>query len=149
MLLIAVGSALLVAGAVMTVRALAGRRQIRRELDGQRIVFPAAERLPPSLARYAHVRVRTGGQARAFADMIGANLARAAAGRTYAEVAEEAHAAGADEGLLRLRETVFMGQTLRASLLGAYQAWQVTVLALTVGALLAAVGLVFVMLAMG
>jgi hypothetical protein len=147
-LLVVVGCVLLVAGAGMMARASAGRRQIRRELSDQKIVFPDADHLPPGLTRHACTQVRTGEQARAFADLIGANVARATKGRTYAEIAEVLHAGGgADEQLARMRETAFVGQALRASLLGAYQAWQLTLLVLSLGALLAVIGLVFLVMA--
>jgi hypothetical protein len=147
LLLLTVGVALVVAGPVMTARALTGRREIERELADQRIVFPPADRLPAELARHARAQVRTGGQARAFATLIATNLASATDGRTYAEISEELHASNGDDQLARLRETAFLGQSLRASLLGAYQAWQITVLALCLGALLTAIGLVFLVLA--
>jgi hypothetical protein len=143
-LLLVVGAALLVAGATMSARALAGRQRIRQELADQKICFPDADHLPAAFARYAGVQVRTGGQARAFADLIGTHVAKATAGRTYAEITEELRTCGgADERLTKLRETAFMGQSLRASLLGAYQAWQITTLVIGLGGLLAAIGLAF------
>lgn len=144
-LLLGVGAVLVVAGATMIVRGLVGRREIRQELSAQKIVFPSAESLPPSLVRYAGARVSSGVQARGFADLIAANLAGATAGRTYAEIAEECRSgAGRDGQLTQLRETAFVGQSLRASLLSAYQAWQVTTLVIGLGALLALIGLAFV-----
>lgn len=147
-LLIVVGAVLLIAGATMTARALAGRATIRRELSDQKIVFPDAEHLPPPLRRFACAQVRTGGQARGFADLIATHVARATAGRTYAEIADQWRACGgADEDLAKQRETAFVGQSLRASLLGAYQAWQLTTLVTGLGGLLAAIGLAFLALA--
>jgi hypothetical protein len=147
-LLLTVGAALLVAGVMMSVRAVEGRQRIRHELTGQRICFPDVEQLPAAFARYAGRRVRTGGQARAFADLIGTHVAKATAGMTYAEITEELRACGgADERLTKLRETAFMGQSLRASLLSAYQAWQITTLVVGLGGLLSAIGLVFLALA--
>jgi hypothetical protein len=147
-LLFAVGAVLLVAGPVMIIRARDGRLQIQRELSNQEIVFPPAEDLPEALSAHAGARVVSGDQAKAFADLIGLHVAKATAGRTYSQIVGEWHAAGrADEKLTKLRETAFMGQTLRGSLLGAYQAWQITNLAVGLGALLGAIGLVFVALA--
>lgn len=144
-LLFATGLVLLAAGAALLVRGQVGRDQVRRELSDQRIVFPPTDGLPPALARYAGSQVTTGGQARAFADLIASHLAHATAGRTYAQISDDWQAAGrGDQRLTRLRETAFMGQTLRGSLLGAYQAWQVTTLAMGLGGVLGAVGLVFV-----
>jgi hypothetical protein len=135
---------LLAAAAALLMRGKAGRDQIRRELSDQRIVFPAAGDLPPALTRYAGLQVTTGGQARAFSDLIASHLAHATAGRTYAQIANEWQTNGrSDPRLTKLRETTFMGQTLRGSLLGAYQAWQLTTLVIGLGALLGVVGAVF------
>src|SRR5690349_5196142 len=123
-LLYAVGAVLLVAGPVMVLQGRVGRRQIQRELAEQEIVFPETDDLPPELTRFAGQQVRTGVQARAFSAVIASNVAHATAGRTYAQIAHEWQASGrSDQRLTRLRETAFMGQTLRGSLLGAYQAW--------------------------
>jgi len=146
-LLFAVGGALLVAGAIMVMRGRDGRHQIQRELTDQEIVFPAAGDLPAGLAGHAGERVVSGGQARAYADLIGVHVAKATAGRTYAQIAGEWQASGrTDERLAKLRETAFVGQTLRGSLLGAYQAWQITTLTVGLGALVGAIGVVFVAL---
>lgn len=143
-LLFTAGVVLLAASAALLVRGQMGRDQIRRELSDQRIVFPAASDLPPALARHAGSQVTTGEQARAFSDLIASHLARATAGRTYAQIADEWRSTGrADPRLTQLRETAFMGQTLRGSLLGAYQAWQLTTLVMGLGGLLGVVGLVF------
>jgi hypothetical protein len=146
-LLFAVGAALLAAGAAMIVRAREGRHQIQRELADQEIVFPPAKDLPDALAAHAGARVASGEQARAYAELIGVHVAKATAGRTYSQIVGEWHASGrTDERLTRLRETAFMGHTLRGSLLGAYQAWQITTLTIGLGALLGAIGVVFVAL---
>ena len=140
---------LLVAGPAMIVQGLLGRRNVERELSQQRISFPAGDGLPDGLRRYAGVPVRTGGQARAYSDLIGVHVTKATGGRTYAEVAEEWMAAGrTDERLARLRETAFMGQSLRGALLGAYQAWQVTLLVIALGAAFVAMGAAFLALAL-
>lgn len=144
-LLFTTGVVLLAAGAALLVRGQIGRDQIRRELSDQRIVFPPTDDLPPALARYARSQVTTGGQARAFSELIASHLDQATAGRTYAQISDEWQAAGrGDQRLTRLRETAFMGQTLRGSLLGAYQAWQITTLVMGLGGLLGVVGLVFI-----
>lgn len=143
-----VGVSAVVGGAVMIVRGVAGRAQISRELTDQRIVFPPAESLSPPLSRHAGATVRTGEQARAFADVIAENLTRATGGRTYAEIGDElVENGGGDERLKRLQQTAFTGQMLRGSLLAAYQAAQVTWLVIGVGGLFLAVGLGFVGLA--
>ncbi|MFF5207580.1 hypothetical protein [Streptosporangium sp. NPDC000396] len=139
-LLGAAGAAMLVAGPVMTARGRKGRAEIRTELGSQAISFPQAG-LPGELAVHAGQKVRTGPQARAYAELIGNNVRLATGGRSYAEVSAELMAAGGeDEKLAALRQMAFMGQTLRASLLNAYQAWQLTSLVIGLGALLTATG---------
>ena len=146
--LAAVGAALLLAGPILIERGITGRRRIRAELSQQKIVFPAGDGLPAGLARYAGTQVSTGAQAQAFADLIGQHVAQATGGRTYAQVVDEWQATGSsDERLAKLRQTAFMGQTLRGSLLGAYQAWQITVLVIGLGALLTATGAAFLAMA--
>lgn len=132
----------------MIFQGLAGRRNIVQELSNQKISFPTDSGLPTELSRYAGVSVRTGTQAKAFSDMIGGHVLKATGGRTYSEIADEWLAGGRkDERLLRLRETAFMGQTLRGALLGAFQAWQITTLVMGLGALMAMIGVVFLGLA--
>ncbi len=139
---------LLVAGPTMIVQGLVGRRSVTKELAQQRISFPSDDGLPAGLHRYAGTPVHTGTQARAFADLIGAHVTKATGGRTYAEIADEWMAGGrTDERLARLRETAFMGQSLRGALLGAYQAWQITALVLALGAVFTAMGTAFLALA--
>ena len=90
----------------------------------------------------------TGDQAQAFAELIGRHVTQATGGRTYSQIVDEWQATDrTDERLARLRQTAFMGQTLRGSLLGAYQAWQITTLVMGLGGLLAATGVGFLALA--
>jgi hypothetical protein len=143
------GMLLLAAGVTMALRGVVGRRSVMNELADQRICFPAGEALPDGLTRFAGVRVRTGEQARAYSDLIAAHVTQATGGRTYAELADEWLAGGRkDEGLAKLRETAFMGQTLRGALLGAYQAWQITVLVAGLGILFTAIGAVLLAVAL-
>ena len=147
-LLILVGISLVASGPVMCVQAWRGRQRIVQELGDQKVNFPVADRLPPELAQYAGAQVRTGQQARAFSDLIALNVAQATGGRTYSDISHEWLTGGRrDEQLALLRETAFMGQSLRSALLAAYQAWQITALVLGLGALLTGVGVVFVSLA--
>ncbi|MEH0843327.1 hypothetical protein V6U81_13170 [Micromonospora sp. CPCC 205711] len=145
-LLAVAGILLLVAGPVMIAQGLLGRHSVARELHHQRIAFPSGG-LPAPLARYADAPVRTGAQARAYSDLIAGHVAKATGGLTYAEIAQECMAGERDERLDRLRQTAFMGETLRGALLGAYQAWQITALVIGLGALVVLVGAVFLALA--
>ncbi|MEU4419278.1 hypothetical protein AB0F81_01530 [Actinoplanes sp. NPDC024001] len=144
-----IGAVLIIAGFVMTAQGWAGRRDVGRELAQQHIRFPAGEKLPAALTRYAGVQVQNGVQARAYSELIAVHVVKATGGRTYSQIADECMAGGRDdERLARLRETAFMGQSLRGALLGAYQAWQVTLLVMGLGALFAAAGAAFVLLAL-
>ncbi|MEU2180609.1 hypothetical protein [Streptomyces thermolilacinus] len=135
-----VGAALLVAGPVMLWRGRSGRKEIRTELAAQKIAFPD-HGLPADLTSYAGHPVETGPEAHAYAEFIKANLAHATGGRTYAEISAELHAAGGDDDKLsQLRQTAFMGQSLRASLMSAYQAWHLTTLVTGLGAALTGLG---------
>ncbi len=147
-LLVLVGAILLVAGLILIGRGMVSRGQVQYELADQKISFPGVEVLPPNLSRYAGARVRTGEHAKAYADLIGMHVAKATAGRTYAEIADEWMADGrGDQQLTKLRDTAFVGQSLRVSLLSAYQAWQVTILVIGLGSLFTAIGVVFLALA--
>ncbi|MCU7727305.1 hypothetical protein ODJ79_26545 [Actinoplanes sp. KI2] len=144
-----VGVVLIITGVAMVIQGWAGRRDVGRELAQQRISFPAGENLPAGLTQYAGVQVHTGVQARAYSELIAVHVAKATGGRTYSEIADECQNGGRDdERLARLRETAFMGQSLRGALLGAYQAWQVTLLVMGLGALLSAAGVAFLALAL-
>ncbi|MGQ4376294.1 hypothetical protein ACN6K9_006569 [Streptomyces sp. SAS_267] len=138
-LLKTVGAALAVAGPVMVWRGRGGRTEIRTELAAQKITFPD-HGLPAELAAHTGRRVETGSQAYAYAEFIKGNVAHATGGRTYAEISAELHAASDDEKLAELRQTAFMGQSLRASLMSAYQAWQLTTLVTGLGAALTGLG---------
>jgi hypothetical protein len=141
-LLDTVGLAMLVAGPVLVARGLTGRRDIRSELAAQRINFPEDERmLPTEIVDRAGHRVETGQDARDYAQLIKANLSGITGGRTYSEVTAQLHdGAEDDEKLVQLRQTAFMGETLRASLLSAYQAWETTKLVTCLGVLSTGLG---------
>jgi hypothetical protein len=138
--------ALFVAGPVMIYEGFHGQSQIRHELTAQKITFPAkgSSSLPASLASYAGQRVTTGPQARAYADMVETHIMESTGGRTYSEVSSQWIAGGMkDAQLAQLRQTAFMGESLRASLLSAYQAWQLSWLVVGLGALFLGLGVVF------
>ncbi|MFI7413510.1 hypothetical protein ACIBU0_33035 [Streptomyces sp. NPDC049627] len=136
--------ALAASGPVMVWRGRSGRKEIRSELAAQKISFPERG-LPAELAAYAGRRVETGPEAHAYAEFIKGNVAHATDGRTYAEISAELHAAGGDDDkLAELRQTAFMGQSLRASLMSAYQGWNLTTLVTGLGAALTGLGIALV-----
>jgi hypothetical protein len=111
---------------------------VKNQLDNQNISFPAAEAMPEAtkaqLAKWSEMKVTTGEMARDYSDlyiwehMKGASIAAVGKPSTYSEVS------GMYMGLTRggstdtaqiaklgdLRETLFMGNTLRGMLLTAY-----------------------------
>jgi hypothetical protein len=138
--------AFFVAGPVMIYEGVHGQSQIRAELTNQQITFPAAgsSSLPADVSSYAGQQVTTGPQAKAYADMIEEHIKAATGGRTYSEVSAAYLASGSkDPTLAGLRQTAFMGESLRASLMSAYEAWQVTWLVIGLGALFVGLAAVF------
>jgi hypothetical protein len=107
--------------------------QVHEQLAMQDITMPTEDRLETpeqkeALAQYAGEQLTTGPQAKAFADhYILEHMNAASEGRTYEEVSGEFIALSADENadpdevaaLGQLRQTLFMGNTLRGLLLNA------------------------------
>jgi hypothetical protein len=113
-------------------------KAVTSQLDNQNISFPAADGMPPAtkdqLAKWANMKVTTGAMAKDFSDlyiwehMKGAAIAGVGKPATYSEVS------GMYMGLVKsgstdsaqiakladLRQTLFMGNTLRGMLLEAY-----------------------------
>jgi hypothetical protein len=111
---------------------------VKNQLDNQNISFPAAAEMPEAtkaqLAKWSEMKVTTGEMARDYSDlyiwehMKGASIAAVGKPATYSEVS------GMYMGLTRggstdtaqiaklgdLRQTLFMGNTLRGMLLTAY-----------------------------
>lgn len=104
--------------------------QVRKQLQGQRIMFPAAaskalDGLPvadrTAVAKYAGQQVLTGAQAKVFADnYIGAHLREIGNGKTYAELSTASMTDPTNTALADKVQTVFRGETLRGLLLNAY-----------------------------
>jgi hypothetical protein len=131
----ATGLAFLAAGPVMVYEGVHGRHEVTSQLVEQQITFPAkgSAGLPAAEAGYAGQQVKTGPQAKAFADMVETHVKEATGGRTYSQVSAASMAAPTDTKLAGLKQTAFMGESLRGSLMGAYQAWEVTDLVIGLG----------------
>jgi hypothetical protein len=146
------GLTLLVAGPIMIGVGVSGQHQVTDQLKAQQITFPAkgSSGLPAAQSGYAGLQVSSGAQAKAFSDMIETHIREATGGRTYSQVSGAYIAASADKTtpaatlatLSGLRQTAFMGESLRGSLLSAYQAWQVTYLVIGLGVAFVGIGLV-------
>jgi hypothetical protein len=145
-LLALAAAALIVAGPIMVWKGFDGQSQIKAQLSAQKIVFPAkgSEGLPANLQSYGGVTVTTGPQAKAYSDMVETHVLAATGGKTYSQVSGEWIAGGMkDPTLAQQRQTAFMGESLRASLLSAYQAWELTWLVIGLGALFTGLSFVF------
>ena len=146
------GVALLIAGPIMIGVGISGQHQVTAQLTAQQISFPANAKagLPTAEAAYAGRQVTTGPQAKAFSDMIETHIKEATHGQTYSQVSAKYIAAVADKNtpaatlatLSNERQTAFMGESLRGSLLSAYQAWEVTYLVEGLGAAFTGIGAV-------
>jgi hypothetical protein len=155
---------LLAAGAGLAYASSFVGSQVESQLSQQGITMPEAEATAKlsaedqaALAPFAGQPMTTGAQAKAFADhYILAHMNAASDGRTYEAVSGEYNALSADEkatedgqALGALRQTLFMGSTLRGLLLNAYAFGTMGVIAgyAAIGAFVAAVVLaIFVFL---
>ena len=124
---------LLVAGGLLTWAASFAGSQVHDQLAMQDITMPAKAQLETksqhtALDQYAGQKMTTGAQAKAFADhYILVHMNAAGGGQTYEEVSGEyiqlsdaAKASPEGQKLAGLRQTMFMGDTLRGLLLYAY-----------------------------
>lgn len=136
------GVALIAAGPVMIYEGVHGQHEVTSQLSEQLISFPAkgSSSLPAAQAAYAGQQVTTGPQAKAYADMIETHIKEATGGKTYSQVSAAAMTAPTDTKLAGLKQTAFMGESLRGSLMGAYQAWEVTYLVTGLGLAFLGVG---------
>lgn len=126
---------LLAAGATLVWASSYIGGQVEDQLAMQDITMPSAEALKElpkedaaALKEYAGQKMTTGAQAKAFADhYILVHMNAASGGRTYEDVSGEfVQMSDADKAspegqkLGQLRQTLFMGNTLRGLLLNAY-----------------------------
>jgi hypothetical protein len=130
---IVVAAVLLVAGCLLTWASSFATSNVHDQLAAQQITMPVAAALTTptmkaNLSQYAGQELTTGEQAKAYADhYIQAHMDAAANGKTYSQVSGEYLAAAkadptaqATKDLGQLRQTLFMGTTLRGMLLNAY-----------------------------
>ena len=130
---IIVAAVLLVAGGLLVWASSFATQNVHDQLKAQQITMPAGEALTTptmkaELSQYAGQPLTTGAQAKAYADYyIQAHMDAQAQGKTYSQVSGEYMAAlkadptaQAPQDLGQLRQTLFMGTTLRGMLLNAY-----------------------------
>ena len=130
---IVVAGVLLVAGGLLVWASSFATQNVHDQLAAQQITMPVAAALSTpemkdQLTQYAGQDLTTGAQAKAYADYyIQAHMDEASEGKTYSQVSGEYMAAlkadptgQATTDLGQLRQTLFMGTTLRGMLLNAY-----------------------------
>ena len=112
------------------------------QLVPQQIYFPEkGEELPANLNQYAGQQVDTAGEAKAYAnDYIGLHLEGIAGGKSYAEVSAASMADPDNEELAGQKQSLFMGETLRGTLLSAWGWGTVGTIASIAGFLLIGLG---------
>src|SRR6476620_11272609 len=125
---------LLVAGGLLTYASSFVAHNVKQQLSQQNITMPAAAALETqdqkdALLQYAGQQMETGNQAKAFADhYILVHMNTQSNNKTYSEVSSEYLKAAKDPNadpkavaaLGELRQSLFMGNTLRGLLLNAY-----------------------------
>ena len=130
---IIVAGVLLVAGGLLVFASSFATSNVHDQLKSQQITMPAGAALTTplmkaELGQYAGQEMTTGAQAKAFADYyVQAHMNAQAQGKTYSQISGEYMAAvkadptaKATADLGQLRQTLFMGTTLRGMLLNAY-----------------------------
>ena len=130
---IVVAGVLLVAGGLLVWASSFATQNVHDQLASQAIKMPVAAALTTptmkaELSQYAGQDLTTGAQAKAYADYyIQAHMDESSGGKTYSQVSGEYMAAlkadptaQATADLGQLRQTLFMGTTLRGMLLNAY-----------------------------
>ena len=128
-----VAAVLLVAGGLLLWASSFATSNVHDQLAGQEITMPldaalTTPEMKANLSQYAGQPLTTGAQAKAYADYyIQAHMDESADGRTYSQVSGEYQKAmktdptsEATAELGQLRQSLFMGTTLRGMLLNAY-----------------------------
>ena len=130
---IVVAVVLLFAGGLLVWASSFATQNVHDQLKAQQITMPTAEALTTpaqkaALGQYAGQDLTTGAQAKAYADeYIQVHMDESSGGKTYSQISGEFMAANktapdapATAELGQLRQTLFMGTTLRGMLLNAY-----------------------------
>ncbi len=130
---IVVAVVLLFAGGLLVWASSFATQNVHDQLKAQQITMPVSAALTTpamkaNLAQYAGQDLTTGAQAKAYADYyIQEHMNASSGGKTYSQVSGEYMAAvkadptaKATQDLGQLRQTLFMGTTLRGMLLNAY-----------------------------
>ena len=138
---------LFVAAALLNWGATFASDSVKSQLDNQNISFPVAEGMPEAtkaqLAKWAEKKVTTGEMAKDYADLYIWEHMKASAQAVIGKPATYSEVSGQYMALVRsgkgdpaeiaklgeLRQTLFMGNTLRGMLLQAFAFWQLGLIA--------------------
>ena len=139
---IAIG--MIIAGALAFIGGSYAKDVVHDQLVPQQIYFPdKGDELPANLNQYAGQQVDTATEAEAYAnDYIGLHLEGVADGQSYAEVSAASMADPDNQELAGQKQTLFMGETLRATLLGAWGWGTIGTIATIAGFVLVGIGLI-------
>lgn len=147
---VACGAALgmIVAGILALVGGSYAKDVVHDQLVPQKIFFPQkGEELPANLNEYAGEQVDTAAEAKAFADdYIGLHLEGIGGGKSYSEVSGEFMKNPNDKELAQQRQTLFMGETLRGTLLSAWGWGTVGTIASIAGIALIVIGAILLLI---
>jgi len=137
---IAIG--MIVAGALALIGGSYARDVVHDQLVPQQIYFPEkGEELPANLNQFAGQQVDTPAEAKAYAnDYIGLHLEGIAGGKSYAEVSAASMADPDNQELAGQKQSLFMGETLRGTLLSAWGWGTVGTIATIAGFVLIGIG---------
>ena len=114
-----------IGGGLALVASNYANEQVRSQLVQEKVFFPPKLEFK-DIQQYAGQQVDTGQEAKVYADKyIWRHMMAASGGKTYAEVSAEAMANPGDQKLQQVRQTLFMGDMLRSSLLTAYAFGQI------------------------
>ncbi|MET0850849.1 MAG: hypothetical protein ABW020_06965 [Candidatus Rokuibacteriota bacterium] len=133
---------MIIAGALALIGGSYARDVVHDQLTPQQIYFPPkGEELPANLNQYAGQQVDTPAEAKAYAnDFIGLHLEGIADGKSYAEVSAASMADPNNEELAAQKQSLFMGETLRGTLLSAWGWGTVGTIATIAGFVLIGIG---------
>jgi hypothetical protein len=113
---------MIIAGVFAVIGGSYAHKVVRDQLVPQKIFFSDDQaELPANLKQYAGEQVDTPAEAKVFAnDYIGLHLKGTADGKTYSEVSGQFMQDPTNKELAQQRQTLFMGETLRGTLLSAW-----------------------------
>ena len=133
---------LIVAGVLAIIGGVYTHNVVHDQLAPQKVFFNAdPKQMPPDIRQYAGKQVDTAGEAKVFADKyIAVHLKEIAGGQTYSQVSAKFLADPTNKKLAEQRQTLFMGEMLRSTMLSAWGWGTVGTIATIAGIALIGIG---------